>query len=95
VLSPNFNRTKKATTFRFASFSALSTCVKASKIQGEDGGRSGPPTATTMAADDNDNDVNGNGVMGDDDGDGATGDDNDNDNDGTTMTMATARWATA
>jgi hypothetical protein len=44
--SPNFNRTKKATTattFQFASFSALSTCVKASKIQGEDGGRSGPP----------------------------------------------------
>jgi hypothetical protein len=28
VLSPNFNRTKKATTFRFASFSALSTCVE-------------------------------------------------------------------
>ena len=26
--SPNFNRTKKATTFRFASFSALSTCVE-------------------------------------------------------------------
>jgi hypothetical protein len=28
VLSPNFNRTKKATTFRFASFSALLTCVE-------------------------------------------------------------------